>query len=1217
MSTINKLQQRIKELENIEKEYYELINSNIQYRCHALFQSIPNLIFVFNKKGTIIDYKASKKEYLHIEAENIIGTTLDDLPLAAKDRRNIKSAIKNCIDKNVTREVEYSLPDNVTGKTRYFQAHFAKVNNNEAISIVTEITDKKEIDLAWRQSELKYRTLFENTNDAVLILKHDRIVDCNKRTLEMFLVDIDDFLDKSPVDFSPEYQPDGIKSSYKAQRYINKAEKGLPQIFEWVHKRCNGEEFLAEVCLNSFMLDNDTYINASLRDISERKKHELQVIRKDYELKRLNEKLTNQNNEYRALNEEYLSMNEELNSVNSNLKEALEKITESELLFRTLVESSPIGIILTDIKGKVLIVNDACTRLFGVKNKNEFSNIVFTSDNKFSNIGFIKDINTSIRKKQNINSEEQFITPWNKKIYIRYSITPIYDYYKNFTGVLINILDVSKRRKAEEELKKSQQLYRSTVNSITDFVHVIDKNFIIKLANNQLLKFNKSLNLNTDIIGKKLQKVYPHLSDKIINEYKQVFKSQKGLFTEEKIEFNGMHFYMEVKKIPIVENRKTSLVITAMRDITELKQKEIALTESERKYRLLADYHSDVVWLRDLNLYPIYVSPSVEKVYGYTREEYKYLELSDLYTEDSFNLLMLLYKTDIKKLMENELDINNYNKIIELQLIRKDKKIIWVEINFSLIKDENSNEIKIHGVTRDITLRKKAELLLRESEEKFRKIFETTLDSITIHQSNNKHFTDVNKGFEKLTLYKRNQVISKNFDIKTLWKDSSEWVKLEKMIIEKNNISNHEATLLNANNQIIYVMLSASVINIGDKPHILMVAKDITERKLTELELIKAKEKAIEADKLKTTFLANMSHEIRTPMNAIVGFANLLSKENISNEKKKLYIHQINKNSDSLLHLINEIIDLAKIESGQMSFDISLCNLMEIMEDIKHHFNAYIANTPEKNIEFSYNIIPDIEYFEFLIDPYRLRQVLNNLITNAIKYTETGYVTVTVEIKENEVLFTVRDTGIGIPADKQDIIFNRFMQIESKFSAKYGGTGLGLTIVKNIINKMGGEIWFESEPGKGSTFYFNIPLKKTQNFTRIDDRKEISFKEINWSNYTILVAEDDDMNYMFLEEMLYNTGINIIHVINGKKAIEYAKNKNIDIILMDLQMPEIDGFKATIEIKKIKPDIPIIAQTAYALDMEREKSLQVGCSDYITKPILPENLIRILNKYLK
>lgn len=388
------------------------------------------------------------------------------------------------------------------------------------------------------------------------------------------------------------------------------------------------------------------------------------------------------------------------------------------------------------------------------------------------------------------------------------------------------------------------------------------------------------------------------------------------------------------------------------------------------------------------------------------------------------------------------------------------------------------------------------------------------------------------------------------------------------------------------------------------------------EYKTLNIELLQAKEKAEESDRLKTAFLQNMSHEIRTPMNAIMGFSSLMT-DNFGNiQKLEQFSKIIQQRCGDLLTIINDILDISKIESGQHALRKDICNLNELFFELELFFSDYQNRTNKHHIKLIINKIKDTEFIEINTDILKLKQILINLITNAFKYTEAGIIECTCVVNNNQLLFSITDTGIGIPEDKQVYIFERFSQLRNSLSQNIGGTGLGLSIVKGLVELMGGKVWIKSELNKGTTLFFTIDFIKASpsNKLLITDTNQIQHIELD---KTVLVVEDDHYNAMYLEEVLKKCVSKIIVIDNGLEAVKFVQNYPIDIVLMDVQLPDISGYEATRLILKEKPNLKIIAQTAYAANDERYKAQEAGCIDYISKPTKQNDLLNLLRKYLK
>ena len=387
------------------------------------------------------------------------------------------------------------------------------------------------------------------------------------------------------------------------------------------------------------------------------------------------------------------------------------------------------------------------------------------------------------------------------------------------------------------------------------------------------------------------------------------------------------------------------------------------------------------------------------------------------------------------------------------------------------------------------------------------------------------------------------------------------------------------------------------------------VEKDLKKslKKLQKLnkKLELAKNRAEESDNLKTAFLANLSHEIRTPMNGILGFTDLLKNDNLSTDMISKYVDIIQQSGNRLMNLIDDLIDISQIEANQVALEPQNTNLNDLIDGV---YNFFEPRAVRKGLQFTcekeINNTVDI-----YVDKLKLEQVLTNLLNNAFKFTKEGTIRLKCYSSDEHLFFSVKDTGAGISADKKDVIFQRFHQADNTYLKGTEGMGLGLSISKSFVEKMGGEIWVESEIGKGSEFFIRLPFvtfgeedKDTGNPATVFDKK------IN-----ILVAEDDKINYLFLKEMLKTENIKVLHAKDGQEAVQlFYEHPETDIILMDLKMPVMNGIDATREIRKKDTHIPIIALTAYVSESDKQRALNAGCADFISKPVRKDMLLEKL-----
>ena len=380
-------------------------------------------------------------------------------------------------------------------------------------------------------------------------------------------------------------------------------------------------------------------------------------------------------------------------------------------------------------------------------------------------------------------------------------------------------------------------------------------------------------------------------------------------------------------------------------------------------------------------------------------------------------------------------------------------------------------------------------------------------------------------------------------------------------------------------------------------------------------ELKIAKDKAEESDHLKSAFLANMSHEIRTPMNAISGFTELLKNPNLDRDSINQYIDIIYANSQQLLSIIDDILDIARIETGQVKINQNIVNVNHVLDGVCHALQQQI-----KSKGISFKIVHGLSEEMAIVetDEIRLKQILTNLLNNALKFTESGSIIIGYSFNKDYLEFFVKDTGIGIAKENHNIVFERFRQVDTGIARKYGGTGLGLTISRVLVELLGGTIWLESELFIGSTFYFTIPYKDSTLLSISTESYNEQKEVFNWHDKTILLAEDEEFNYFYIHEILNTTRAKLIWAKNGEEAVRYCQsNPEIDFVLMDIKMPQLDGYEATKLIKSFRPQLPIVAQTAYAMSEDRIKALNAGCDNYIAKPINKKRLLNLIAQNFK
>ncbi|MBN1119080.1 MAG: PAS domain S-box protein [Bacteroidales bacterium] len=513
----------------------------------------------------------------------------------------------------------------------------------------------------------------------------------------------------------------------------------------------------------------------------------------------------------------------------------------------------------------------------------------------------------------------------------------------------------------------------------------------------------------------------------------------------------------------------------------------------------------------------------------------------------------------------------------------------------SYIPEQNKFALVFNDVTQNV-----------QSRFELDKIFELSTDLICILDKDG-NLKKVNPAFSNILGYDCTDLLDSNLDNYLLKAESGNIRHIFKeQLVSGETIEHKQNRFISKDGRVVW--LSWTFQPLTEEQSVFAFGRDITTNKEYEYELIKAKELAEEGDKLKSAFLANMSHEVRTPMNAIIGFATLLDNEDLDAERRKKYIEIIRGRCDDLLRIIDDILDISKIEASQLDINPEPFSIKTFLNEALVIHNQRLEFSEKTSIRFS--ILPIEGDIMMYTDKQRLMQVLNNLVDNAIKFTLEGSINIGVkQLPNNKVQFSVTDTGIGIPPEKFDLIFQRFRQAEENLSRKFGGNGLGLAICKPLIELMGGKIWLESVVDVGSTFYFTIEQDL--------NKEQLEIPE-TLNNISILIVEDDRHSINYLRILLEQFGTNIIHARSGYEALKILKDgTKFDLIIMDIQLTDINGLELTQAIREFNKEIPIIAETAFAQNADRETCLTAGCNDYITKPIDDEELLALIGKHIK
>lgn len=687
--------------------------------------------------------------------------------------------------------------------------------------------------------------------------------------------------------------------------------------------------------------------------------------------------------------------------------------------------------------------------------------------------------------------------------------------------------------------------------------------------------------------------VPPEAYQNIHSNMQKVITTKSVSAAHHELDFQGVHHYYENRIFPLDDE----YVLIMCRDITD----RVATQKQLEIFKTVLDKVSDSILAVSTDGTLVYANKQFIEEYGVTKQ---------LGTQKIYDLPVSMTTPEAWEARLKEIRDNDGSFAYLAAYVRKGEDKERVHQVSAFMTHENDQEL-IWFFTQDITevIKKRDEL--RE----LNLLLDGILNNIPVYlfvkdPENDFRYLYWNKAFAEHSKIPASKAIGHtDFEVFPLREDAERFRKDDLALIRSNERMEMQETYVAATGEPHIVQtLKALVPMEGREPLLIGISWDITNLQSIEQELIKARIKAEQSDRLKTAFLANMSHEIRTPLNAIVGFSNLLSSAE-TREEEELYSGIINQNSEILLQLINDILDLSKIEAGTLEYVRQPMNLGEVCRNIYEIHKG--------RMQAGVSLILDNKEENLIVqeDPNRIMQVITNFITNAIKFTFSGEIRFGFEVREDCVYVYVKDTGIGIEQNKIDQIFDRFVKLNSFVQ----GTGLGLAICRMIIEKIGGDIGVTSEVGKGSTFYFTIPLDEKNRLhveragkTGLPYRSRLVEKVQQIKK--ILVAEDVDSNFILLKNLI-GKDYTLLWAKDGFEAIEMFKQYEPDLILMDIKMPRMNGLEATRIIRSHSQNIPIIALTAYAFESDREQALEAGCNDFVTKPVSKDALLRALGKY--
>lgn len=1173
-----------------------------QKLIESLLKGIQEGIAIADETEMIIFCNPAFLEIFEVTNDDILGKSFLSI-LNPEARATVEyRLIKRKLGQSEIYRIDYL---STTGNLKTIQINasprYDEYNNyigsfGSFIDVTDEIKNQRLIE----QSERDYRHLFENANDPIIIFDPVNyfILDVNKKAINTYRYTKKEFIQQTIVEISSNFATD-------SENYRLAIESQSNIIFESTHMTKEGESIFVEVNSSESKYKNKRVLMNIIRDITSRKEYEQSLL-------------------------------------------------ESEEKFRTLAEESP-NMIFINKKGKVVYANRKCEEITGYTREEfysddfNFMDIIAQESAQTVKNAFLKHM-----KGRNILPYEYtIVTKSGKRIEALNS--PKIIQYDNEIAVLGIITDITERKQSEKILQSKEKKYRDLFESSTDSILMIEKDIIVDCNSSSTTQFKcekeNLINKSLIVFSSDKQQNGAYSEDILLERLYESTQGMPQFYEWIFVKSDGEEFYAEVslkhlKEIgknfhqliirDITERKKTNeelqnyqnnledIVKARTEELAELnnqlykqiyekEQTELILRENEEHFKDLVEKAGIAIIIDDIDGNFTYFNEKFCEIFGYNSKELESLSIVDL-----------VHPEDVQEVMEyhtKRIKTGNAKSEYEFRGIRKDGSLIYIEIKVVPLEKEEEY-FGTRSYLWDITNRKEIEKKLRISDEILQKagtiVIVVDQDGEVIYTS---PFAENMLGYSQEELYDDGWW-------QYAYEGNEGYIKKELLIdaIYHNKIDDkpYEQKIKCKSGELIWVQFQDAH---GAEDTAICVGIDITQRKIAEELAENARESAEQANKMKSEFLANVSHEIRTPLNGIIGFTEIILNsdevDTIHNQAQTIISE-----SESLILLINDLLDHAKMEAGKIDLDIHPFDLYLHLQSI---FDFYKANAERKSIELLLEIDPETPRYIFG-DKLRIRQIIVNFLSNALKFTEQGYVKIIVNCvdkNENdaEIYFAIEDTGIGIKKEKLENIFESFVQVDGTTTRKYGGTGLGTAISKQLVNLMNGEIGVESEYGKGSKFWFNIrfdisPPIIDEDSEYLDVSEELQTalsKDRQRVESNILLVEDYPPNQEVAKLHLTSNGHNVDIAENGKIAVENAQEKEYNLILMDIQMPVMDGFEAAQTIRteqNLNQNTPIIALTANINVSTRNHCLEMGMNDIITKPLRRKKFLATIDKWL-
>ncbi len=1183
----NAAKQTEKELKESEKKYKDLFE-----KSKDAILIIQNGKFVDCNKATIKMLRFNNKnEFLNTHPSELSPEKQPDGKLSfAKANEMMGIAFKNGSHRF---EWEHKKSD---GEIFPVEVLLTVIENNENNQILytvwRDITDRKKAEKELRHSEARFKRLFEDLGDAVFVTRIGKenmgeIVEANPAAVRQTGYSRNELLQMNIIYDLAISGTGGIDTSdWNEKLYAGKMVTTIEK-----KRRKDGSEFWTEVIVTPIEFKGEM---ASL------------------------------------------SINHDITSH----KQAQDSLKKSEEHFRAMFENTSIGFYRTTPEGEILYANPALVTMLGYKDFDELAKRNL-KQNSFDIVNSRNEILDMINRQGYSKGYESI---WKVKDNRTISIRENTKAYYNQDGKIIyyegTIEDITEEKKAELLLKESEEKYRTLIDNIQDGVFLIDEGKII-FANDA---FAKIIGYSTEeVLGEYFNKyIAPEDVREVINNY---LKGMKGESGPSKYEFRALHkdgltsIFVNMT-VDLINYENRLVAIGTVKDVSENKKMQELLSIREKYYRALFDLSPSGIVLCDTKGNILDVNESFCKYHGYTPSELqgknvKLLAIEDRHLEVEMDIQEILKG---KTLQHEVINVSKDGSLRNIELhdtlvTLPDGQLGLLSIANDITERTRTAQIQsvIYKISNAVNLTDNLDELISIIREGLGTLLDTTNFFVAIYEEETDTILlpyiadekDTYTSFpagksltahvikSKKSLFGTKKVIAdleSRGEIEAVGSDSEIWMGVPMILKGK---ATGAIVVQSYDDENAFSLKDMEILEFVSQAISISIS-----RKKAESDLLKALEKATESDRLKSAFLATVSHELRTPLNAIIGFSEIIDDEMEITEILS-FNKTINASGMHLLGIVEDIFDISLIETGEVQINKKEENLESILKNIHEIIEVEQQNTNKNNIKINQIIPSDKVDLVIYTDPLKLKQILINLLKNALKFTNEGHINYgySIEsIKDKQMFkFYVEDSGIGIPKEKQSIIFDMFRQVEDSHTRIYGGTGIGLSISKKLAELLGGQLWVESDEGAGAVFYFTIPLEN--HVIESNTRDTITEADIYPEHKTILVVEDDMPSFEFLKIVLERSGYSILWAKDGLEAIKYCtENYDINLVFMDINMPAMNGYDATIEIKKIRPELIIIAQTAYAISGDREKALEAGCDDYMSKPIKKTELLEIIRR---